>query len=62
MDFQRFAGLDLNLLSSILLRIADPVEPFYFELVQNNLLPPLLEDICDNLGKQAGLFDQLEDG
>jgi hypothetical protein len=31
-------------------------------LVQNGLPPPLLDGIRDSLWKQAGLFDQLDDG
>ena len=45
----------------ILRRVADPVEPFGFKSVQNDLLPPLLDGISDGLGKQPSLFDQLAD-
>src|SRR5258705_2986883 len=41
--------------------VANPVEPFGFKSVQNDLLPPLLDGISDRLGKQPSLFDQLAD-
>ena len=54
--------MELNLLPTILRRVADPVEPFGFKFVQNDLLPPLLDGIRDSLGKQPGLFDHADDG
>jgi hypothetical protein len=52
----------LKSLPKILRRVAYPVEPLGFMFVQNDLPPSLLDGIRDCLGKQAGLFDQLEDG
>jgi len=47
-------------LPEIFRRIAYPVEPFGFKLVQNGLSPPLLDGIYEGLGKQPGLFDQVD--
>ena len=55
-------GIESDFLSTILRRVADPVEPFRFTFVHNDLLPPLLDSIGDRLGKQPGLFGQLDDG
>jgi hypothetical protein len=52
----------LKSLPKILRRVAYPVEPLGFKFVQNDLPPSLACGIRDSLGKQAGLFDQLEDG
>ncbi len=49
-------------LSTILRRVAYPVEPFDFKFVQNALPPPLLGGNRERLGKQPDLFDQLEEG
>lgn len=57
-----FPGLGINSLPSILRRIADPVEPFGFTFVKNELQPPLLDGIGERLGKQPDLFDQLDEG
>ena len=54
--------MELNLLSSILLRIADPVEPLDFQFVQNDLPLPLFDGLHNRAGKQAGLFDHLNEG
>jgi len=54
--------MKLSLLPAILLWIADPVEPFNFQFVQHDLLPPFPEGIRDGLRKQAGLFEQLDEG
>src|ERR1044072_8262873 len=42
-------------------RVADPVEPFGFKLVKNELPPPLLTGIGERPGKQPGLFDQVDE-
>jgi hypothetical protein len=55
----RTLDIELGLLPAILLRIANPVEPLDFQLVQNDLLPPELDGLRNGLGKQAGLFNQL---
>ena len=51
-----------SLLPAILLRIADPVEPFNFQFVQHDLPPSLLGRLRESFGKQAGLFQQLDEG
>ena len=56
-----FASKGIESFPKILRRVADPVEPFGFKSVQNDLLPPLLDGIGDRLGKQPSLFDQLEE-
>jgi len=55
-------GIESDFLSTILRRVADSVEPFGFTFVQNGLPPPLLDGICNSLGKQPALFGQLDDG
>src|SRR6266516_4767478 len=53
--------MGLESLAKILRRVAYPVEPFGIKSVQNVLPPPLLDGNRDRLGKQPGLFDQLDD-
>jgi hypothetical protein len=53
--------MGLKCLPKILRRVAYPIEPFGFKVVPNVLPPPLLDGNHDRLGKQPGLFDQLED-
>jgi hypothetical protein len=48
--------------SSILRRIAYPVEPFGFELVSGELPSPLLKGGRHPLWQQPDLFDQVNDG
>jgi hypothetical protein len=55
-------GIESDFLSTILRRVADSVEPFGFTFVQNDLPLSLLDGIRDRLGKQPGLFGQLDDG
>jgi len=54
---------DISLISSstILRRVAYPVEPFDFQFVQTGLPPPLLDGSRNRLGKQPGLFDETDD-
>ena len=47
---------------AILRGVADPVEPFSFKFLQNDLLPPLLDGIGDRLGQQPDLSGELKDG
>ena len=56
-----FPSMESESLPKIFIRIAYPVEPFGFQLVQNDLSPPLLAGIDERLGKQPGLFDQVGD-
>ncbi len=53
-----FPGAGIKSFSTILRRIADPVDPFNFICVQNDLQPPLRDGMGDRLGKPLGLFDQ----
>jgi len=46
----------------ILVRVANPVEPFGFKIVSNHLLPPLLQGVRDRPGKEPDLPDQLDEG
>jgi hypothetical protein len=48
--------------ANVFRRVADPVEPFGFLLVKNELSPPLLTGIGERSGKQPGLFDQVNEG
>ena len=41
--------------------MADPVPPFNFQGIQCGLLASFLGSLCENLGKQADLFRQLDD-
>jgi hypothetical protein len=61
-SFCPFPGLESKSLPEILRRVAYPVEPFGFMFVQHELLAPLLGGIRNGLGKQAGLFEQSDDG
>jgi hypothetical protein len=45
---------------TILQRVANPIQPFGFKLVQDSLLPSLLDDIRDSFGNQAYLLGQLD--
>jgi hypothetical protein len=47
--------------SEILVRVANPVEPFGFKIVPNHLLPPLLQGVRDRAGKEPDLPDQLDE-
>ena len=49
------------LLSTILRRVAYPVEPFDFAFIQDDLLPPLPDGRRNGLGKQPELFDEVDD-
>ena len=51
-----------NLLSTISFRVANPVEPFGFKIIQGYPLLTQLGDIRDGLGQQVKLFEQLADG
>jgi len=53
--------MELKCLPKILRRVAYPIEPFGVKFVPNDLPPPLLDRNHDRLGKQPGLFDQLDD-
>jgi hypothetical protein len=57
---QSRTGLDL--LSAILRRVADAVQPLGFQFVQDRLLLPLPDGIGNRLRKLAGLFAQLDNG
>jgi hypothetical protein len=46
----------------ILRRVANPVEPFGFMFVQDDLPPPLLDGIRNGLGKEPDLFDHPDNG
>lgn len=47
--------------SSILRRVAYPVEPFDFKLLPRELPPPLLKGNWDGFWQQPGLFEQVKD-
>jgi hypothetical protein len=47
-------------LSTVLRRVAYPVEAFGFEYVQGEPPPPLLEGNRDRLGQQPGLFEKAD--
>ena len=49
-------------LAKVFRRMAQPVEPFNFKLVQSDTLALLLEGIGDGLGKQPSLFGQASQG
>ena len=57
----RFRASGFRSLSKILVRIAYSIQPFDFKFVQHGLPPPSLDGIGDRLGKQPGLFDQLDE-
>jgi len=52
----------LNLPAAIFRRVANPVEPFRFQFIQDNSLPAQFGNIRDGFGQQANLFEQLADG
>jgi len=55
-------GPDFQSLSKILRRVAYPVESLDFKFVSNRPPLPLLDGICNVLGNQADLPDQLDEG
>lgn len=64
MDFFAIAarsqpGRWLKSLPAILFRVANPVEPFGFKVVQNHLLLALPREISDGLGQQANQCEPL---
>ena len=52
----------INLLSAILFRIANPVQPFGFKVIHGYPLLTLFREILDGLGQPTKLFEQLIDG
>jgi hypothetical protein len=52
----------LKLLPAILQRVANPVQPFGFTLVQDDLPLPLLDGVRDVFGDRADLLDHLDNG
>ena len=55
------AGCLRYLFSTILRRVAYPVEPFDFEFIQDDLLPPVPGGRRNGSGKQPDLFDETDD-
>jgi hypothetical protein len=55
-------GPHFQSLPKILRRVPYPVESFDFKFVLNRSPSPLLDGICNVLGNQADLLDQLNDG
>jgi hypothetical protein len=47
--------------SKIFRRVTNPVKPFGFTIVQNDLPPPLLDSHRNGSGKPPCLFDQMND-
>ena len=47
--------------ANILRRVAEPVEPFGFKFLQNDLPPPLRDGRPDRSGQPPGLFAQVEE-
>ena len=41
--------------------VAYPIEPFGFKFALSDLPPPLFDGNRDRLGKQPGLFEQVDD-
>ena len=58
---QQRSRLSSESLAQVLRRIANPVKPFSFKFVQNDLPLALPDGIRDRLWKQPDLFDQLEE-
>ena len=54
--------MGLRSFPKVLRRVAYSVEPFGFKCVQHRPLPLLFDGNRDRLGKQPGLFGQLDDG
>ena len=58
----RAASWKIELLPAILRRVADAIEPFDFQFVQDRLLLPVPDGIGDRFGELANLSDQLDNG
>jgi hypothetical protein len=49
-------------LSTVLVRVTNPVETFGFEFVEQELLSPMLHGIRDGLGQPTDVFQKLAQG